>query len=160
MYVFMRQPCKFLQLIPNLSGAINHIAISPQENYVAFTTQKGSIHIYVIDLTTVQPTILSSHYHEMIITQIKWKQNEKQLFLGDVKGNVFLVNLNIFLVSWMNLVWNEMKMIKATTNFRLSIFLDSGLPRFDHVNSSSSIFGIAHCAIMWIWTFALGLKLQ
>lgn len=97
-YVFMRQPCKFLQLIPNLSGAINHIAISPQENYVAFTTQKGSIHIYVIDLTTVQPTILSSHYHEMLITQIQWKQNEKQLFLGDVKGNVFLVNLNIFLV--------------------------------------------------------------
>lgn len=105
MYVFMRQPCKFLQLIPNLSGAISHIAISPQENYVAFTTQKGSIHIYVIDLTTVQPTILSSHYHyhEMNITQIKWKQNEKQLFLGDVKGNVFLVNLNIFLVSSMNI---------------------------------------------------------
>lgn len=95
----MRHPCKFLQLIPNLSGAINHIAISPQENYVAFTTQKGSIHIYVVDLTAVQPTILSSHYQDMIITQIKWKQNEKQLFLGDVKGNVFLVNLNIFLVS-------------------------------------------------------------
>lgn len=95
----MRRPCKFLQLIPNLSGAINHVAISPQENYIAFTTHKGSIHIYVIDLTTVQPTILSSHYHEMNITQIQWKLNEKQLFLGDVKGNVYLVNLNLFLVS-------------------------------------------------------------
>lgn len=99
LYLFQRQPCKFLQLIPNLYGAISHVAISPQEHFIAFTTQKGTILVYVIDLTAVQPVVVSSYYREMCITQLKWKQNECQLFFGDMKGNVFLVNLNNFLVS-------------------------------------------------------------
>lgn len=96
--MFQRNPCKFLQLIPNLYGAINHVAISPQEHFIAFTTQKGTILVYVIDLSAIQPVVVSSYYREMSITQLKWKQNECQLFFGDMKGNVFLVNLNHFLV--------------------------------------------------------------
>lgn len=100
LYLFQRQPsCKFLQLIPNVSGAINNVAISPHEHYIAFTTHKGTVLVYVIDLTTVQPVVISSYYREMNVTQLKWKQNECQLFLGDMKGNVFLANLNNFLVS-------------------------------------------------------------
>lgn len=97
LYLFHRQPCNFLQLIPKLNGPINYVAISPKEHYIAFSTQ-SNIHIYVIDLKAIQPVIFSSYYHEMIITQIRWKKNENQLFLGDIKGNVFLVNLNCFLV--------------------------------------------------------------
>lgn len=74
------------------------IAISPQEQYIAFTTKKGSILIYIIDLTQIRPVICSSYCHEMEITQIRWKKNESQLYLGDFNGTVFLVNLNIFLV--------------------------------------------------------------
>lgn len=97
LYLFQRD-CKFLQLIPNLNGAINNVAISPLENYIAFTTQKGNVLVYAIDLTTVQPMVISSYYREMTVTQLIWKQNECQLFLGDMKGNVFLANLNNFLV--------------------------------------------------------------
>lgn len=77
-----------------------HVAISPQEHYVAYITHKGTILVYVIDLEgNAQPTIFSTYYREMTITQLKWRQNESQLFVGDLKGNVFLVNLNNFLVS-------------------------------------------------------------
>lgn len=100
-YLFQRQPCKFLQLIPNVFGPISHVAISPQEHYVAYSSHKGTMLVYVIDLeSNAQPTILSTYYREMIITQLSWRQNESQLFAGDLKGNVFLVNLNNFLVSY------------------------------------------------------------
>lgn len=99
-YIFQRDQCKFLQLIPNMSGTINHVAISPHEQYIAFTSQKGTIHVHKIDFTTIQPVIVSSYFHEMNITQIVWKRNENQLFIGDLKGNVFLLNLNNFLVSF------------------------------------------------------------
>lgn len=86
-YFFERIPCRFLQLIPNSGGAINLLAISPQEQFIAFTTQKGVLHIYRIDLTTVQPPS-SSYYHQTNITQIKWKHDENQVFFGDMKGSV------------------------------------------------------------------------
>lgn len=86
-----------------MNGAINMISISPQEHYVAFTTQKGTVLVYVIDFKQIQPVFCSSYYHEMKVTQIRWKKNESQFYLGDFKGTVFLVNLNIFLVSFQNL---------------------------------------------------------
>lgn len=98
-YLFQRKPCKFLQLIPNIFGTITHVVISPQEHYVAFASQKGTILLYVIDLTSMQPTVLTAFYREMTVTELKWRQNECQIFFGDVKGNVFLVNLNNFLVN-------------------------------------------------------------
>lgn len=98
-YLFQRKPCKFLQLIPNTFGPINNVAISPQENYVAFSSQKGTILVYAIDLLAVRPHVLSSYYREMSITELIWKHNECQLYFGELKGNVFVVNLNNFLVS-------------------------------------------------------------
>lgn len=122
LYLFQRQQnCKFLQLIPNLSGAINNVAISPQEHYIAFTTQKGTILVYVIDLTTVQPVVISSYYREMTVTQLKWKQNECQLFLGDMKGNVFLANLNNFLVSYALAKVNKFLKLKLGFLYRVAI---------------------------------------
>lgn len=53
----------------------------------------------------MQPTVFTAFYREMTITELKWRQNECQIFFGDVKGNVFLVNLNNFLVSkWLHFV--------------------------------------------------------
>lgn len=98
LYLFRRFPISLIQLIPNLNGPIVHVAISPYEHYIGFTTQRGAINVYIIDFTTLQPVISSYYIHEMNITQIKWKQNENQLYFGDMKGNVFLVNLNNFLV--------------------------------------------------------------
>ncbi|XP_031635331.1 Hermansky-Pudlak syndrome 5 protein homolog [Contarinia nasturtii] len=61
------------------------------------TPNMCAIHIYVRDYTAVKPIVISSYYHQTNITQIKWSRNENQLFFGDVKGTVFLVNLNNFL---------------------------------------------------------------
>lgn len=70
---------------------------------MAYTSHKGTILVYVIDLEgNAQPSTLFTYYREMTITQLKWRQNESQLFVGDLKGNVFLVNLNNFLVSGMS----------------------------------------------------------
>ncbi|XP_055307237.1 BLOC-2 complex member HPS5 homolog isoform X4 [Sitodiplosis mosellana] len=96
-YLFRRCPVSLLQLIPNLNGPIKLVAISPLEQYICFTTQRGAINVYILNFSTLQPIISSYYLHEMNITQIKWKQNENQIYFGDIKGNVFLVNLNNFL---------------------------------------------------------------
>lgn len=97
-YIFQRSPCKFLQLIPSTSGPISNIAISPNDRYVAFCSQKGTILLYVVDFTATEPQVVQSHYRDTAVTCLQWKQNESQFFYGDKKGNVFLVNLNVFLV--------------------------------------------------------------
>lgn len=80
-------------------GPINHIAISPQEKFVTFSTVKGTICVYVIDLAAAYPQIVTAHYKDALVTCLQWKRNEEQLFYGDHQGNVFVVNLTSFLVS-------------------------------------------------------------
>lgn len=69
---------------------------------MAFTSQRGTVLVYFIDLTSVQPLVVTAYFREMTIAQLKWKENETQLFAGDLKGNVFLVNLKNFLVNLLN----------------------------------------------------------
>lgn len=97
-YIFQRSPCKYLQLIQNMYGPINHVAISPQEKFIAFSTVKGTICVYVIKLTAAYPQIVTAHYEDTTVMCLHWKRNEEQLFYGDDKGNVYLVHLTSFLV--------------------------------------------------------------
>lgn len=98
-YIFQRGTCKFVQLIPNTCGSINNVAISPNDRYIAYSSQRGTILVYAIDLGAAEPQVVHSHYRDTMVTCMHWKQNECQLFYGDKKGNVLLVNLNVFLVS-------------------------------------------------------------
>lgn len=79
-------------------GPINHVAISPQEKFVVFSTIKGTICVYVINLEASYPQIVTAHYEDTTVTTLHWKRNEEQVFYGDNKGNVLLVNLTSFLV--------------------------------------------------------------
>lgn len=99
-YLFRRTPSavQFLQIIQNMYGPINHVAISPQEKFVTFSTVKGTICVYVIDLTAAYPQIVTAHYEDTQVTCLHWRRSEEQLFYGDQKGNVFVVNLTSFLV--------------------------------------------------------------
>lgn len=99
-YLFRRTTAavQFLQIIQNMYGPINHVAISPQEKFVTFSTVKGTICVYVIDLAAAYPQIVTAHYADTLVTCLHWRRNEEQLFYGDQKGNVFLVNLTSFLV--------------------------------------------------------------
>lgn len=81
-------------MIPSLEGALNHVVISPKEQYISFTTQRGIILNYTINLKAIQPVIYKTSCNsETNITQIIWRDNEHQLFFGDTKGQVFLINL-------------------------------------------------------------------
>lgn len=99
-YLFRRtaSSVEFLQIIQNMYGPINHVAISPQEKFVTFSTVKGTICVYVIDLAAAYPQIVTAHYEDTLVTCLHWRRNKEQLFYGDNKGNVFLVNLTSFLV--------------------------------------------------------------
>lgn len=55
--------------------------------------------VCVIDLSTAQPIVVQTFHREINITQLTWRQDECQFFVGDTAGNVYQVNLNIFLVS-------------------------------------------------------------
>lgn len=99
-YLFQRTPTvQFLQIIQNMYGPINHVAISPQEKFVTFATVKGTICVYVIDLQAAYPQIVTAHYEDTTVSCLHWRRSEEQLFYGDQRGNVFLVNLTSFLVS-------------------------------------------------------------
>lgn len=79
-------------------GAILHVAISPQEKFVSFSTVKGTICVYVINLVASYPQIVTAHYEDTSVSCLHWKRTEEQLYYGDNKGIVYLVNLTSFLV--------------------------------------------------------------
>lgn len=87
-------------------GPINHVSISPQEKFIAFSTIKGTICIYVIKLSAAYPQIVTSHYEDTTVLCLHWKRTEEQLFYGDNKGNVFLVHLTCFLVGLLLLLFS------------------------------------------------------
>lgn len=41
LYLFNREPCSFLQIIPNQEGAVSNVTISPNEQLIAFSSFKG-----------------------------------------------------------------------------------------------------------------------
>lgn len=55
--------------------------------------------MYVIDLAASYPQIVTAHYEDTTVTCLQWKRNEEQIYYGDQRGNVFVVNLTSFLVS-------------------------------------------------------------
>lgn len=106
LYLFQRKDCKFLHLIPTKSGSLSHVAISPGEKYVAFSTTKGVVSVYVINISvTSTPQILKpslglgsingNSFGD--ITCIRWSPDEKQFYYGDKKGQVNLVVLSVYI---------------------------------------------------------------
>uniref|UniRef100_A0A0A1XQ96 Hermansky-Pudlak syndrome 5 protein homolog n=1 Tax=Zeugodacus cucurbitae TaxID=28588 RepID=A0A0A1XQ96_ZEUCU len=101
LYLFNRCTGKFLQLIPNKHGPVTHLAISANEKYVAFSTQRSMICVYAVNIsahTTPQVifTNLSSD-QTLQVTCIHWTQDEKQFYYGDTRGQVNLVLLSSFI---------------------------------------------------------------
>lgn len=76
--------------------------------------------VYNIDFQAIQPHVVTSYYRETAVTCLQWKKNECQFFYGDKKGNVFLVNLNNFLV---NLFGNGLDFIEFGKKSFLKTFI-------------------------------------
>ncbi|XP_055856281.1 BLOC-2 complex member HPS5 homolog [Episyrphus balteatus] len=99
LYLFNRRVCKFLHLIPNKHGPVTHLEISSGEKYVAFSTKKGTICVYVINLSanSAPQVIYAALGAEVQVTCIHWTLDEKQFYYGDNRGQVNLVVLNSFI---------------------------------------------------------------
>lgn len=103
LYLFNRQG-KFLHLIPSKHGAVNHLAISANEKYVGFSTQRSVVCVYAVNLSAqAAPQVIFTNLcsdQSVQVTCIHWTQDEKQFYYGDSKGQVNLVLLSTFIVSF------------------------------------------------------------
>ncbi|XP_037947307.1 Hermansky-Pudlak syndrome 5 protein homolog [Teleopsis dalmanni] len=100
LYLFNRCSGKFLHLIPNKHGPINHLAISVNEKYVAFSTNR-SICVYAVNLSAqVAPQVIYTNLssdQSVQVTCLHWTHDEKQFYYGDSRGQVNLVLLSSFM---------------------------------------------------------------
>ncbi|KAG4075465.1 hypothetical protein HA402_015118 [Bradysia odoriphaga] len=96
LYIFRLNPCEFLQLIQNVHGSITNVRISPNDKFIAFSTDKGMIGVYLLDFDAQEPTVLVSKCDEtQKITFIEWKNEESHLFIGNKKGIVSIVFIDM-----------------------------------------------------------------
>ena len=103
LYLFNRHG-KFLHLIPSKHGSVNHLSISANEKYVGFSTQRSVVCVYAVNLSAqAAPQVIFTNLcsdQSIQVTCIHWTQDEKQFYYGDSKGQVNLVLLSTFIVSF------------------------------------------------------------
>lgn len=119
LYIFRRYPCEFLQFIQNVYGSITNVRISPNERsdkstilvllslirnsfsrFIAFATDKGTIGVYLLNFEAQEPIVITSQCEETKnISYIEWKNEEHHLFIGNKKGIVSIVFIDMLFVS-------------------------------------------------------------
>lgn len=119
LYIFRRYPCEFLQFIQNVYGSITNVRISPNERsdkstilvllslirnsfsrFIAFATDKGIIGVYLLNFEAQEPIVITSQCEETKnISYIEWKNEEHHLFIGNKKGIVSIVFIDMLFVS-------------------------------------------------------------
>ncbi|XP_044255419.1 Hermansky-Pudlak syndrome 5 protein homolog [Tribolium madens] len=94
-YIFSRESCQFLKLIPSTHGPANLLFISPNEKNLAIAVLTGLV-VVLEDFseTDFQQQIFTEHEGNNI-TAIKWNGND--LYCGDNTGRVSVVALRNFL---------------------------------------------------------------
>ncbi|XP_012530323.1 uncharacterized protein LOC105833266 [Monomorium pharaonis] len=97
-YLFSREPCSFLQIIPLSEGVVSRIAISPDEKTVVLTTTRGSICLVSLKSTPQLISVLTDHMYKQI-TCVCWNNNSTEIYVGDAIGRVFVIVLSIFTVN-------------------------------------------------------------
>ncbi|XP_050307931.1 BLOC-2 complex member HPS5 homolog isoform X2 [Anthonomus grandis grandis] len=89
-YIFKKDPCVFLKLIPSKEGSAMLVAISEGGQYIGVATSKGLIFILdqFLEDSSNQYQVFSEHEGNNV-TYIKWRRNE--LYVGDEAGKVSVV---------------------------------------------------------------------
>ncbi|CAH2055785.1 unnamed protein product, partial [Iphiclides podalirius] len=100
-YVYNRDPCEFVQLIPSKDGPITRLVISTDEKHIGFANGKGSIMVTECDqaLRSGYSLITSKEHHGNEITSMVWSGN--MLFCGDDVGRVSVLQLQSFIAKTM-----------------------------------------------------------
>lgn len=98
LYIYSRDPLRFLVLIPSKIGSIERILVSPKSNYVVLTNIKAEL--FLQDISNVDLPTSSKGPPEMkyigkaksSVTCFFWS-DEDQLFFGDRSGTVSVLNV-------------------------------------------------------------------
>uniref|UniRef100_A0A8D9E1H2 Hermansky-Pudlak syndrome 5 protein homolog n=1 Tax=Cacopsylla melanoneura TaxID=428564 RepID=A0A8D9E1H2_9HEMI len=99
LYLFNREPCSFVQIIPNQEGAVTNVTISPNEQLIAFSSFKGIVCV-VEKASKTSPTsmlIKSFEHSSSDVTDFVWTSSSSQLFVGDSLGRISVINTSLFL---------------------------------------------------------------
>ncbi|KAL0111158.1 hypothetical protein PUN28_012816 [Cardiocondyla obscurior] len=99
-YLFSREPCSFLQIIPLSEGVVSHVVISPDEKTLALATTRGTVCLVSLKSTPQLISVSTEHMYEKI-TCICWNNNSTEIFVGDAIGKVSVMVLSIFTVNGM-----------------------------------------------------------
>ncbi|XP_013195508.1 BLOC-2 complex member HPS5 homolog [Amyelois transitella] len=97
-YVFNRNPCEFVQLIPNKDGIITRLAISPNEKHIGFANGKGAVSVTECNqsLSGGHSTTTSKEHHGNEVTTLVWGRSN-MLFAGDDVGKISVLQLQGFI---------------------------------------------------------------
>nr|XP_008191943.1 PREDICTED: Hermansky-Pudlak syndrome 5 protein homolog isoform X2 [Tribolium castaneum] len=94
-YIFSRESCQFVKLIPSTHGPANLLSISPNEKNLAIAVSTGLVVVLEgFTETEFQQQIFTEH-EDNHITAMTWNGND--LYCGDNTGRVSVVALRNFL---------------------------------------------------------------
>ncbi|KAJ8946118.1 hypothetical protein NQ318_013168 [Aromia moschata] len=94
-YIFKREPCEFIKLIPSKEGSALKIVIAPNEKNIAIGSSKGLL-LIVENFLDVNFRFSVVNYHENnIITEIIWHGND--VYCGDNVGIISVFSSNYLL---------------------------------------------------------------
>ncbi|XP_077254997.1 WD40 repeat domain-containing protein pink [Temnothorax americanus] len=99
-YLFSREPCSFLQIIPLSEGVVTRVAISPDEKTVALATTRGTVCLVSLKSTPQLMSVSTEHVYKQI-TCICWNNNSTEIYVGDAVGRVSVMVLSVFTVNGM-----------------------------------------------------------
>ncbi|XP_058824288.1 BLOC-2 complex member HPS5 homolog [Topomyia yanbarensis] len=102
LYVYDRGTISFLSIIPSQLGRISQLSISRNGKQIAIANMRGSIGI-VLDLESsgsskeVLLTDLGNGNNGNFVTCFCWGEDDRELYCGDSKGTVSLLQLAMFM---------------------------------------------------------------
>ncbi|CAB3232094.1 unnamed protein product [Arctia plantaginis] len=101
-YIFNRDPCEFMQLIPNKNGAITRLVISPDEKHIGFANGRGLVTVAGCNqsLSGNQSTVTSKEHQGNEITAMIWSAS-RMLFTGDDVGKISVMQPQNFIAKTM-----------------------------------------------------------
>ncbi|XP_011883083.1 PREDICTED: uncharacterized protein LOC105570478 [Vollenhovia emeryi] len=134
-YLFSREPCSFLQIIPLSEGVVSRVAISPDEKTVALATTRGTVCLVSLKSTPQLISVSTEHMYKQI-TCVCWNDNSTEIYVGDAVGRVSIMVLSIFTV-------NGMFQTPACTLMNL----DSGIVQLSFLSPLLLVSTLARCYV-------------
>lgn len=117
LYLFERTSTAFLALVPSQLGVIGKVSISQSEKQIAIGNQSGSIGVLleldppnVREIISTELTLTSAEEQQLapdaprsppsaFVTSFCWTEDDKELYCGDSRGIVSLIQFSLFMVN-------------------------------------------------------------